>query len=142
MDRDLALRIAATVDDGITVEQAKRIVGEFLAQLARCPVCDGSGVTTFGQDVEVDVRTHANRRVTDADRFISAGTTGSCPRCGSVDPEASGQGDPAWVAWHCVAGDDDQQCERDRQSDRAEQRDGHTGCGWRLMLPYETGSRS
>ena len=136
MERELAERIAATVDNEITVEQARRIIGEFLTQLARCPVCDGTGTITFGRDVEA--------RVTDPTRlsgphvvYIEAGTPGSCPRCGSRNEEESGRGDPAWVIWHCAVGDSDVECGRERASDKPEKRDRHGECGWRIAVPYE-----
>jgi len=133
MKREIAERIASTAVEKVTVEQARTIIGAFLSELSRCPVCDGSGTITFGRDVFLPV---SDRHPNGSETFIAAGTTGSCPRCGSRDKDLAGKGDPDYVGWHCCRGDGDQECRRWSESDQAENRDNHANCGWRIVLPY------
>jgi hypothetical protein len=136
MKRDTAERLAATQVEGLTVDDARKVIAVFLRELARCPVCDGSGSFVFGRDVVVETTEDDGRRGR-AEQYVAAGTAGSCPCCGSRDPEASGKGDPEWVAWHCVQGERDETCRRDSK-EHEERRNGHAACGWRVLLPADT----
>lgn len=135
VEHELAERIAASMVDGVTVDQAHLIIQTFLEQLARCPVCDGSGRFTFRRDLELDVRDRLSPRA--ADRYIPAGTSGTCPFCGTNDPQTSGKGDSEWVGWHCYLGQREDYCRADQQRDAADYREPHADCGWRIMIPYE-----
>ncbi len=134
MKRDTAERVAAAEVEGVTLDQAQSIIHKFLAQIALCPVCDGSGWFIFGRDVRIETKDE-HGDPTD-ERRIMAGTVGSCPRCGSSDPNESGKGDPDFVTWHCVKGDQDTYCRSDRAG-AEDRRNGHADCGFRVMLPYE-----
>ncbi len=136
MKRDIAERLASTVVDGVAFADAQQIIATFLTQLARCPVCDGSGTFAFGRDVTMTVSDrHLGKNMSGQ---VTAGTMGLCPRCGSDDENASGKGDPDYVAWHCYHGDRDSECRFSREeSGHKERRNGHSKCGWRIFLPYE-----
>ncbi len=108
----------------MTVEQAQAIIQEFLTQLARCPVCDGSGTVTFGQSAAVDM---TDTRGQPADRFIPAGTSGTCPYC-------DGKGDPEFVVWSCVHENDGQDCRPYKNGGSGGHED-HADCGYRITLP-------
>jgi hypothetical protein len=127
MKQDIAERFAATAIEGITVEQARQIIGEFLTQIVRCPVCDGSGEIQFGRDVVLPVRGDYGR--SESEQYFPAGTVGKCPRCGGGDEDGGGRFDPEYVAWHCVQGSDDRECCRQKGHN------GHADCGWRITLP-------
>jgi hypothetical protein len=136
MKRDIAERLAATAVDGVTVDQARTIIETFLTQIARCPVCDGSGRIVYGREMVIETRAgDFNAAVLDGGRRIPKGTAGSCPRCGSSEPEENGKGDPEWVAWHCAKGDGDEFCRSDRTGDDG-RRVGHAECGFQVMFPY------
>lgn len=126
MKQEIAARLAATAVDGITVDQARAIIRAFLVELARCPLCDGSGRYVFRRAVT------NGKRATHDSVLVPAGTSGSCPVCGSEDEEPVG--DPEYVGWHCLRGEADQHC-RHYQSDATERRNGHSACGYRIMLP-------
>jgi hypothetical protein len=131
MKRDIAERMAATkICEDLTVKQAKAVIQEFLAQLAQCPVCDGTGEFIFGRDVEIDTKDHMGRPLGDRERRIEKGTTSSCPRCGGekVDPE--------FVVWHCVHGDREMDCRHYKNGGNGSHKD-HAECGHRVMLPLE-----
>ena len=137
MKREIAERIAATMVEGVTVGQAREIIGSFLTEIARCPVCDGSGEITFARDVQI-ATTEPGRSPGDGGRFIQQGTTGTCPLCGSIEPNETGRGDPEFVFWYCEKGDSNRNCWIDRDRD-GEHRNGHAACGLRVMLPLEGG---
>jgi hypothetical protein len=139
MKRDLAERIAATTVEGVTFDQAREIIGAFLTEIARCPVCDGSGEITFARDVQIST-TEPGRASGDGRRYIEKGTVGSCPLCGSTEPSESARGDPEFVAWHCEQGDSNRDCWNDRE--HPDRRDSHVSCGLRVMLPLEKGRTS
>ncbi|MFI5045591.1 MAG: hypothetical protein ACHQIG_00890 [Acidimicrobiia bacterium] len=129
MKREIAERFAALAVEGTTTNQVQRITAEFFKQLALCPGCDGEKVITFGHDVSLDVGAQGRSHSVEH-RFIPAGTTGSCPRCG-------GDGhDPAFVVWHCEKGQRTEDCKYDQHGD-ASRREGHEGCGWRIMVPLD-----
>lgn len=130
MKRDIAERFAATAVDGLSLDDARNVVREFLRCLVLCPVCAGSGEFIFGRDVELRLDDVYAR---DQLHRILAGTAGPCPMCrGREENEAVG--DPEYVAWHCVQGNGDDRCASDRtqEEDRRQQ---HQSCGWRVMLP-------
>jgi hypothetical protein len=114
---------------------ADALIDAYLRELARCPVCDGSGRTTFGRDTTVGpMMTGAGSPASQDRRYVPAGTEASCPRCGGDDPLTSGVGDPEFVAWHCVVGERDSLCQGDRKQ-HEERRSVHADCGWRIVLP-------
>lgn len=136
MEREIAERFAATTVEGLTLKNTRAVIQAFVTELARCATCDGSGVITFGRDVQIE---GAENHHPAGDLRILAGTRGSCPRCGSLDRAESGKGDPEFVAWHCTKGDAAFGCRRDRADEhKLERRNEHVKCGWRVLLPYET----
>lgn len=138
MKRDIAERFAATAVHGLSLDDARRVVGEFLISLARCSTCGGAGEFTFGRDVEIRVddpnRSGGERRV------IPTGTQAPCPACRGTE-KAEAAGDPDYVAWHCAVGERDGDCrdDRGRHQDRSKP---HLECGWRVMLPLPGEDRS
>jgi hypothetical protein len=131
---EIAEKLAAAEVDGVTVSQAQSIIRAFLSEVARCPVCDGTGSFTFGNEVIVPMKDAQGQSIRSERRFIEAGTTSPCPRC------SDGTGDPDFVAWHCERGDvAHERCERIRNGER---RDGHARCGYRVMLPLEGAGQS
>lgn len=133
MNRDHAERIAATSVEALSVDSARTVIAKFVTELARCPVCDGSGRFTLVRDIELPFVDNLGRPVAEANRIVRAGAEVPCPRCGSMDNGDSGKGDPEHVAWHCTVGDGDDDCRRARRRDGsvAEQ---HERCGYRLVL--------
>jgi hypothetical protein len=130
--RDTAERLAATIVPGVSVEDAQAIIQEFLTQLARCPVCDGTGMFTFASDVKIDARDPTGHPLVDA--RVDKGTTTSCPCCGGE------KWDPEFVAWHCFRGDRNSDCQHDKNGDKG-RREPHANCGYRVMLPLVAARR-
>jgi len=130
MRRDIAERIAATTVEGVTVEDARTIIGAFLDQLALCAVCGGSGRFTFGRNVAIPMRAKPGGNLPDFERVIEAGTEGPCPRCGSESLDEHAAGDPGYVAWHCTLKASDTACHQARRDGG-----GHDDCGPRIVLP-------
>jgi hypothetical protein len=124
MKPEIAVRLAGSLVAEITTEQAQEIVNEYLAQLARCSACDGTGRFTYGHEITVPIDPRAGEPATMA---ALAGADGDCPRCG-------GHGsDPEWVAWRCLSGGDERQCKYEAGRDTLAER--HAHCGLRLILP-------
>lgn len=134
MKRDIAERFAATAVDRLSLDEARKVVEEFLLSLARCSMCGGSGEFTFGRDVRFQV-VDPFRSQAKEERVIPDGTRTPCPACrGSEGNEAPG--DPEFVAWHCLSGDRDDDCHamKRRADDLG---DSHASCGWRIVLPLQ-----
>ena len=121
----------ATADvENVTLDQARRIIHEFLVQAARCPVCEGTGTFTFTHDTVVQEDHGHGKPPT---MTVKAGSVISCPRCGGAG-ETLGR-DLRHVVWHCLSEEAVQYCQDNRDEER--RRAAHRGCGWRLVLPIE-----
>jgi hypothetical protein len=132
MKRDTAERFAATAVEGVTLDQARLIIREFLTGLALCSMCGGSGEFTFERAMtfELDDLSAPGRK---DERVVPAGTTAPCPRCrGRYDRDAAG--DPEFVGWRCVQGSRAIDCHNERARGD-EHRAGHAECGYRVFLP-------
>lgn len=136
MKTDTAIRFAASAENGVTVAQTQHIVAEYLKYVARCPVCENEGRFTFGRDVNMRMRDTYKPNEALSERTVVAGTEAPCPRCGGPDEDGTVRGDPNHVAWHCLQGDTDTNCRFDRNGD-LRRREGHEGCGWRIILPLD-----
>jgi len=133
MEDKLALRLAATAGEDLRVDQAKAVIDEYLLRLAKCPVCNGSGDFTFGQKTAVKAEDRHGNAVAGG-VTVPAGTDSRCPLCGD------GSGDPKFVGWHCLRGDDDYRCQRAKE--RRDTSDGdHSACGNRLILKLPSEDR-
>jgi len=123
MKIETAHSLAATAQEGITVTQVKNVIDAFVDAISRCPICDRSGVFTFGRNTAVDV--------SGIPREIPAGTTSTCPSCG--DPASqidTTPGDREFFGWHCFRGDSVATCHSRREGDDP----AHVMCGDRVLL--------
>jgi hypothetical protein len=124
MKMETAHSLAATAQEGITVTQVKGVVDAFLDAVSRCPVCDRSGVFTFGRNTALDLDSFP--------KDVPAGTTSTCPACG--DPRSSldeTPGDREFFGWHCFRGESVDTCHTRRADDDV----AHVMCGDRVLLP-------
>ena len=138
MKRDIALRFAATVDELTTLDQVRSILREFFARLAVCPVCDDTGEVTLRNGVEVPVVVGGVGGAVPG--WIEAGSTSLCPHCGGPNEDGSIRGDPDYVAWRCVLGTTEHDCQTLRQTDSGSARIAHSDCGYQIMLRiWDTG---
>jgi hypothetical protein len=134
MKPETALRLAASAADTecrVSVDQATAIVKEFLARMALCPACDGSGDLEVGRETE---RTATLRNGDQGSHTVrlESGSLGPCPRCGGA------HGDPDWVYWVClVASRYGYGLSCDPRGVPRGQEDRHSQCGWRLALPLD-----
>jgi hypothetical protein len=120
MKHEIALQIAASTVDELSVSEAERLVSTYLSHLARCPACD-SEPFKVGRDIEIPVP-YEQRPAR-----IERGTEIPCPRCG-------GEGtDPDVVAWHCLSTGYGQHCRNEAERDQYGM--AHVNCGQRLVLP-------
>jgi len=130
MKREVAERLATIQVEELRVEDAQLVIRTFLREIARCPVCDGSGHLTWARPVHL-TKTDQSRR-TYEDQYVAEGTESTCPLCGDRDPAMAAKGDPAHVAWVCRNGDRSEECRRQTGHN------GHSGCGWMVVLPLES----
>lgn len=134
MKQDLAEKFAALTIEGCPVEQAQKVIREFLTQIVRCPVCDGEGTITVGRMMTASFPAGHPGDNDLKDRAIPAGTKLTCPRCGG-GLDGQGAYDPEFVAWHCIRGESDGTCRSDRTGEKASRATGHAECGYRIVLP-------
>lgn len=123
MERRVAERFAATAASGLTVEDARRVVAEFLRTLGACSACDDDGQLRFVHAVRLPID-DANG-TSQGLGWTRPGTNAPCPRC-------SQEGDPDHVRWICLCDEGRMACTAARES--GDQR--HEACGLRLVLPY------
>jgi hypothetical protein len=136
MKRDNAEKFAAIASEGVTAEQARRIVADFLAQIALCPSCEGSGTITVGRGARFPL-SEDGRHSELEHKYVAAGTEMGCPRCSDGKNDRGDGHDPSWVHWICNAGDRPLDCKRDQATEDANRREAHADCGWRIILPLE-----
>lgn len=129
MNRTDAERLASTVVDGVTVNETRAIIDEFLRQIARCPVCGDTGRFTFDQPTTVE-QPDPGHPSGSSPLDVVKGYTTDCPRCGPPD-EGKGRGDPAFVRWCCASDKDGSTCRKAKTAGLDEHRD----CGPRIVLP-------
>lgn len=134
MKREIAERLAATAVEGVTVKDAQTIIETFLTELASCPVCDGSGRTTFVHGVDIAAAEQSGKQLGIVN--VLPGTEGSCPRCGSYKAEDNGHGDPEFVAWHCAHDKTKSDCRKMQTADQNGERAKHAACGFRVVLCF------
>ncbi len=118
MNKELARGIAQSylpANDNLNRDQLWEVFNRYLAVLAHCPTCEGSGEFAAPHDLNVDGSYDP----------IPGGTVMPCPSC-------QGKGhDPAHTDWHCVLGGEYGAC----SSFRRQTDEKHQGCGWRISLP-------
>lgn len=122
---ETAQRLAATATEGLTTAQARAVILEYLAQLARCPVCDNTGRFTYDREVPVNLSDRPHGMPESS--YITPGATSPCPRC------LDGHGDPEFVAWHCWHDRMERDCRHAQQGGSGVDGD-HERCGYRIVL--------
>lgn len=116
----------AAVAAGVSREQARAVISEYLTRIARCQVCGDTGRFRF--DLPLTMRIAETGSAMKA----NVGDETDCPRCGPP-VDGSGAGNPSFVRWYCANYKTVNAC-------RAARTDGdpdHAGCGPRIMLPFE-----
>lgn len=130
MDWDTAERLAATEVEGVTKDDAHKIICAFLTEIVDCSACNGTGKVTFNRDVYLPARKGATRT-----EPIDAGTEMACPRCGgSEDAEAAGH-DPEYFAWHCIRDVAERECRGAKDGTDEQKHRSHANCGFRVIIP-------
>jgi hypothetical protein len=130
-----AERFAASKFEGVTVDQVRGVIREFLAHLAVCPVCNGTGEITFARSVELRVEELPGVGRA-RERYVEAGSVATCPACVGDDEPGAARYDAEHVAWHCTKGDGERECEKAQTDEKG--RAEHADCGYRIMLPTES----
>ena len=118
------MRLAAAQADELSLQDAQKVVGEFLRPLAECPACEDSSEVIYRRGTELTGRGphRDDEKVT-----LEPGESGPCPLC-----RGAGRGDPEWVEWHCASSQVYAECGPDKPGREG---DDHTACGWRLVIP-------